>query len=229
MIPKETLKRPTNQVDHPLGNSWNLSESYLLTAQRNSANYVNNNHSIFEFESLSQFSLLWKHTPYSTPSNIFYDDVANNTRKFRTSKTDPEEKALDGLLLFKKGVKPEWEDPANQNGCSFDCNLKNLTPEQIDEIWQNMVLGLVGETFPFVQFLTGIRFMDRLKKHSSIKIEIWISVGLGSTKIDSDDYVRNGKIVDRIVAHFLVILNHTTPVSEFELTKNEHHIRLKVN
>lgn len=218
-----------NKEDHQLGRSWILSESYLLSTQRNAANYKNNNFQLFEFCTLSKFASLWNHTSYSNPSNLFYDSVNNNTRKFYTDEPDSEEKIIDGLLLFQSGIKPEWEDPLNKNGCSFDGNFKNLEPFEIDQLWQDIVLALIGENFPYSQFITGIRFLDRMKKHSTVKIEIWISVGLGSVKPNTDEYLKNQHIVDAIIKHFAGVLNRTTPISELELTGNEHTIKLKVN
>ena len=136
---------------------------------------------------------------------------------------------LKDQLQIKKGVKPAWEDKENENGCSFDISLKNLLPEQINQIWRDLVMELVTENFSFVQFVTGIRCLDRIKKHNSMRVEIWISAGLKAYKPESDDYYRNDIIIRTVTDHFLMILNKTTIVSDLELTRHEHAIRLKVN
>ena len=212
-----------------LGRSWNLSESYQSDQQKTFQNFANTHNSIYDFSTVGEFALFWKVSDYSMPSNLFYDEANSNIRKFKVKENDNEEKVIDGISLFKKGVNAAWEDPENQNGCSFDINLKNLVPEEIDQIWRNLVMELVTENFPFVQYVTGIRCIDRLKKHSCIRVEIWISVGLKAYKPESDDYFRNDIIIKTITDHFLMILNKTATVSDFELTRHEHAIRLKVN
>ena len=212
-----------------LGSCWSLSDFYQSSAQRNSANYHQTNHVIFEISSIEKLALLWKHTNYANPSNLFYDNINQNIRKFRVNDTEEEEKVLEGMLLFRKGVKPEWEDPANKSGCSFDCTFKDPTPAGVDQIWQNLLLGLTGESFPFVQYITGIRFMDRLKKHNSIKLEIWLSISSEGHKKGSEEFYRSHFIIEAILKHYLELLNRTVEISQHELTKNEHKIKLKVN
>lgn len=48
--------------------------------------------------------------------------------------------------LFKKGVRPEWEDLQNKHGgkWSFSFREKRLTP--IDELWLHAQLAAIGET-----------------------------------------------------------------------------------
>ena len=224
-------RKPTgpDRTAPQLGSCWSLSESYQSVAQRNTANYNQGNQIIFEISTIEKFALLWKHTDYSKPSNLFYDSQNHNIRKFKINESDKEEKVLEGLLLFRKGVNPEWEDPANKTGCSFDCNLKDLEPAQIDSIWQNLLLGLIGESFPFVEYITGIRFLDRLKKHNSIKLEIWLSVSTDGLKQGTEEYFKNNHIVETITEHHAALLNRTFKISVHELTRTDHKIKLKVN
>lgn len=229
MTTESRVKNGPERTAPQLGSCWSFSESYQSTAQKSAANYHQSNQIIFEISSVEKLALLWKHTDYARPSNLFYDNINHNIRKFRVSEADEEEKALEGMLLFRKGVKPEWEDPANKNGCSFDYTLKDPAPEQIDQIWQSLLLGLAGENFPFVQYITGIRYMDRLKKHNSIKLEIWLSISGEGPKKGSEEFFRNHHIIDSILHHYLDILNKSVSVTPHELTKNEHKIKLKVN
>ena len=215
--------------DFQLGNSWSLSESYQSTEQKHFSNFSSNNNTVFDFSTLGSFALFWKHSNYSAPSSLFYDDVNNMIRKFKARDNDPEEKVVDSINLFKRGIKPMWEDPLNQNGCSYDINLKGLAAEQIDDIWRSLVLCLVTDNFPFVQYVTGVRILDRIKKHDTIRVEIWMSVGLKSHKQDSEEFIRNEIVIKTVVEHFVSILNRTVPVTEVELTKHDHEIRLKVN
>lgn len=55
--------------------------------------------------------------------------------------------------LFRQGVQPEWEDPANAQGHSFefgvDCKLG-------DKLWIEFAIGAIGENLPFADEIVGI-------------------------------------------------------------------------
>jgi hypothetical protein len=42
-------------------------------------------------------------------------------------------------MLFRKGVEPKWEDPANESGGSFIVELKELNTSDIDLVWKTLV------------------------------------------------------------------------------------------
>ncbi|KAI4227561.1 MAG: hypothetical protein L6R36_002327 [Xanthoria steineri] len=48
--------------------------------------------------------------------------------------------------LFKKGVRPEWEDPQNKHGGKWAYQFKDKKAAPIDELWLHLVLGAIGET-----------------------------------------------------------------------------------
>ncbi|PSK50388.1 putative eukaryotic translation initiation factor 4E-3 [Elsinoe australis] len=45
--------------------------------------------------------------------------------------------------LFKKGVRPEWEDPQNRHGGRWAYTFKEKKPN--DDIWLNVLLAAIGE------------------------------------------------------------------------------------
>ncbi|KAI5474426.1 cap binding protein [Pseudohyphozyma bogoriensis] len=50
--------------------------------------------------------------------------------------------------LFKEGVKPAWEDPANAQGGKWSVQLpRGKYSEQIDNYWLYTMLAAIGETF----------------------------------------------------------------------------------
>ncbi|KAI8130143.1 Eukaryotic translation initiation factor 4E type 2 [Lucilia cuprina] len=51
------------------------------------------------------------------------------------------------LSLFKQGIKPMWEDPANSKGGQWVIRLRK---NQIDRAWENVCMAMLGE-----QFLVG--------------------------------------------------------------------------
>lgn len=48
--------------------------------------------------------------------------------------------------LFKKGVRPEWEDPQNKHGGKWAYTSKEKKGVPIDDLWLNVLLAAIGET-----------------------------------------------------------------------------------
>ncbi|KAL8992558.1 MAG: hypothetical protein Q9188_007561 [Gyalolechia gomerana] len=48
--------------------------------------------------------------------------------------------------LFKKGVRPEWEDPQNKHGGKWAYQFKDKRATPIDELWLHLMLAAIGET-----------------------------------------------------------------------------------
>merc|ERR1712216_946259 len=82
-------------------------------------------------------------------------------------------------MIFREGIKPEWEDKMNANGGHFQFQLKNsLPPGQIDEYWNNLVLGMVGASIEPAHLITGIRLVDKLyaqRGTPALRIEVWFT------------------------------------------------------
>ncbi|KIX93814.1 uncharacterized protein Z520_10439 [Fonsecaea multimorphosa CBS 102226] len=48
--------------------------------------------------------------------------------------------------LFKRGVRPEWEDPQNKHGGKWSYTFKDKKVVNIDELWLHTQLAAIGET-----------------------------------------------------------------------------------
>jgi len=57
--------------------------------------------------------------------------------------------------LFKKDVKPMWEDTANLKGGKWILTVKGGDKNVLDTYWENLVLALVGETLDQNDDITG--------------------------------------------------------------------------
>ncbi|GAA5914344.1 hypothetical protein JCM6882_008167 [Rhodosporidiobolus microsporus] len=56
--------------------------------------------------------------------------------------------ANSNYYLFKEGIKPAWEDAANQTGGKWSVQLpRGKYTEQIDAFWLYTMLAAIGETF----------------------------------------------------------------------------------
>lgn len=80
-------------------------------------------------------------------------------------------------LLFKKGIRPEWEDPANKNGGKWVVTMpiEDDLEEDCEAAWLNLMLHLISGQFPREQrdVINGIIFSIR-DKH--LRISCWCSV-----------------------------------------------------
>lgn len=101
-------------------------------------------------------------------------------------------------MLFREGVEPKWEDPANESGGSFIVELKDFTSEDIDLVWKTFVFQLTGNTFPYAELVTGFRLLDRMKKHNLLKLELWTKVGLAKYAANTKEYQDNKQLKEEV-------------------------------
>lgn len=90
-----------------------------------------------------------------------------------------EGRCLDGFSVFKKGIRPEWEDVANRSGSELSCR-KTMTVDLVDHYWENMVFALLGETIDENDEICGCRVVDKSKRGSSrtmFRLELWLRSG----------------------------------------------------
>jgi hypothetical protein len=114
---------------------------------------------------VEEFWKYWSFIP--RPSEVLFDGKQHKEVDGRT---------IDAFSVFKKGIRPEWEDPANRTGGEFTCR-KSMMPEQLDVYWENMVLGLIGETIDEGDEVCGCRVADKSKKGNSrtmFRLELWV-------------------------------------------------------
>jgi translation initiation factor 4E len=127
------------------------------------------------FNTVEDFWRYFNHIP--SPSQVFFD---GECRK----KVGPEGKTVEEYSLFKKGIEPEWGDPKNAIGGEWYCR-QYFEADQLDLYWQNLVMGLVGETIEdaveqrnsskIESFINGARVVDKSRQYPQYKLEIWIS------------------------------------------------------
>ena len=118
-----------------------------------------------DFETVEEFWGYWNAIP--KPSQIFFD---GHSRKRFADRT------VSSFSIFKKGVKPEWEDDANKRGGEWFCR-KRMDPAVLDEHWLHLVLGVVGETIDSGDEITGVRVVDKSKRDIMYRIELWFRNG----------------------------------------------------
>lgn len=69
-----------------------------------------------------------------------------------SSRKEVEGRSIDAFSVFKKGIRPEWEDEANRSGSELTCR-KAMPFEVLDTYWENLVLGIFNIQFILYQIL----------------------------------------------------------------------------
>ncbi|KAF5269876.1 hypothetical protein FQA39_LY08548 [Lamprigera yunnana] len=135
-------------IKHPLENSWVLwyyDKTY-------SSNWMNNLREIRSFKTIEDFWSLYNNV--KTPSSL---------------------KQGCDYSVFKRGIKPMWEDPANKNGGRWLISLdKRLRNSDLDMLWRDTMLCLIGEAFENPNEVCGATVNIRPRGD---KIGLWTSNG----------------------------------------------------
>eukprot|EP00931_Biecheleriopsis_adriatica_P007768 TRINITY_DN109019_c0_g1_i1.p1 TRINITY_DN109019_c0_g1~~TRINITY_DN109019_c0_g1_i1.p1 ORF type:complete len:238 (+),score=45.09 TRINITY_DN109019_c0_g1_i1:248-961(+) len=126
------------------------------------------------FSTAQEFWSIWNGVPQ--PSELL------ENKRFARTGANGQPVFIEALMLFREGIKPEWEDPANAQGGHFQLVVKpggagSGGGGQVDEYWNNLVLGMIGETMEQGHHITGIRLVDKIsgktKVTDMIRIELW--------------------------------------------------------
>jgi len=125
------------------------------------------------FNTVEDFWRYFNHIP--KPADIFFD---GESRK----RLGPDNKTVEEYSLFKKGIEPEWGDPANATGGEWFCR-QFMEGEVLNLCWQNLVLGVVGEAIEDAvdggeglrSHINGCRVVDKGKAYPMFRLELWIS------------------------------------------------------
>jgi translation initiation factor 4E len=158
---------------------------------------------------VSQFSTVedfWRHWSYlPRPSEVFGD---GNGKKIVDGRS------IKSFSLFKKGIKPTWEDPLNAAGSELT-TIRAFNLEVLDVLWENLILALVGEVIEDSDEVCGVRVVDQMKKAKvSYKLELWLKT--------QDDAVCNKirtKLIDVLMEGEAAKPGSRIRVPEFDLTK----------
>lgn len=86
---------------------------------------------------------------------------------------------VDGFSLFKRGIRPEWEDPQNQK--ASELSTSGPFDYNVDILWENMALALIGELIEESDEICGCRVVDKFKKSGKsgstkphYRLELWL-------------------------------------------------------
>mmetsp|Transcript_65116 Transcript_65116/g.199140 ORF Transcript_65116/g.199140 Transcript_65116/m.199140 type:complete len:229 (-) Transcript_65116:63-749(-) len=155
--------------DLPLRFTWCIWEQIMQSSDKSAA-YSDATHKVANFSTVQSFWKLWNHMPQ--PSELL-------EQKRMVREQNDGLHVIDALMIFRDGVRPEWEDKMNATGGHFQYQLKpGVGGGQIDEYWNNLVLGLIGAAIEPANMITGVRLVDKLsgpRAANAIRLEVWFS------------------------------------------------------
>ena len=145
---------------HFLEHEWVIWEH--RAPDKNSKSYEDNMSQLCEIATVEDFWKAYNNIP--KPSAIFFDGRTRKKFKDRT---------VESFSLFKKNIKPEWEDVQNRTGAEWFCR-KTFPGPQLDEFWQSLVLGMIGETIDPGDDICGARVVDKSTgARQMYRLELW--------------------------------------------------------
>jgi len=164
--------------DPSLRHTYAIWEQIMQSADAKSTQYSDATHRVASFSTVKGFWKFWNHLPQ--PSELI------DGKKF-VRETAESRSVVDALMVFREGIKPEWEDPVNTGGGHFQFQLRPaLGGGAVDEYWNNIVLGMIGGTIEPADMITGVRLVDKLNqpRNASVRIEVWFSNFDDTEKVD---------------------------------------------
>ena len=72
-----------------------------------------------------------------------------------------------------------WESKQNQNGGHVAIRLKGLTWKEMEDVWLQILLALIGDTFVSLEKVIGVRAVFK----NGVRLELWFEEGLPSISI----------------------------------------------
>lgn len=154
---------------HHLQNQWTVWEHVEVKSKNASAAYNAGMKQLLSFTTVEDF---WRwFNNYPKPSQIFFD---GRNKKMLMREGEPEGKCINSLSVFKKGIRPEWEDPANRSGAEW-CLRRVSDLATLDGYWENLMLGVIGETMDNDDEICGLRVVDKSKNgRCDFRVELWL-------------------------------------------------------
>lgn len=155
------------QADLPLPSPWVWFEHLHLEAAGTAApsSWDMKTRMLGRTDTVSRFWSYFDSVP--SPSVIFLPGVCVG-------------RTLESLSIFRSGVQPKWEDPANEQGGEW-YGRRSFPPGIIDALWELLVVAVVSENLDQSRYVTGVRICDKTNRHRAHqrihRIEVWFSAG----------------------------------------------------
>jgi len=169
----ENEEVPKVQEQYPLKDTWTVYDHVKSDSDSYDANtrVIGNIGTIIEF---------WKYfNHYPKPSSIFNNGACKPTVGG---------KEISSISVFKKGIKPKWEDKVNKMGAEVSKRRFDRRGQlvELDSNWFELLMACIGNSLDST--ITGIRVVDSSSKKRTeyrqegsleyklmYRIELWFS------------------------------------------------------
>ncbi|RLN27048.1 hypothetical protein BBJ28_00008211 [Nothophytophthora sp. Chile5] len=91
------------------------------------------------------------------------------------------DRTVGSFAVFKDGIVPEWEDPENKKGGEWSVRkgVCTLGAQELDDFWEKLVLGAIGELIDPGNEVTGVRVLHKNKEGkkdsgNNYRYEVWL-------------------------------------------------------
>ncbi|PWN22671.1 eukaryotic translation initiation factor 4E [Microstroma glucosiphilum] len=177
-------------VKHPLYNVWTLwfdnpSHKNASAAKGSKDSWGEDLNKVVTFDSVEEFWGLYNNIipPSELPQKANY-------------------------YLFKEGIQPAWEDPANANGGKWSIQLpRDKSRKDIDKLWLYTMLSAIGETLETTptspnsedlsELITGVIMSARSNFY---RIAIWTRKSDDPASVPGGDAAAVQDVVKRLMA-----------------------------
>lgn len=163
----EKEQETTSQAQsHPLKCKWDwFYKPRIVYSQQSEKDWLSDYQKIYCFDTVEKFWKMYNNIPewYNLGCGSMY-------------------------ALFKKDIKPSWEDEKNEGGFSWILYVSQRVPEQTSkDLYLNILLMLIGNTYEHPNLLNGCTFE---KKARGDKIVFWFGNNRSET---GENYVVDHK------------------------------------
>jgi hypothetical protein len=117
-------------------------------------------------EEIDSVQAFWSHHAHIPSPGAFFSPPASTPLRLRIA---GRERHVEGWAFFEAGMRPDWEDPRNASGALIRFRGV-LSPPELDRVWLDALLALVGEAAPHSSHIVGIRAIDR----GHHRFEVWL-------------------------------------------------------
>ena len=166
-LAKEEAAFDAEKGGTPLNSGWSIWEHRKQGNKMTSdAAYLSGIARVADFRTIQGFWQYWNQLPL--PSEFFTNEKGQR-RTF-------EDRQLEGLSVFREGISPTWEDAMNADGGEWFIRSSGsqLSVRQLDEYWEQIVLGMIGETLDPGCEVCGARVVDKSKSRGpAYRLELW--------------------------------------------------------
>eukprot|EP00667_Euglena_gracilis_P021452 EG_transcript_23493 len=159
MATEATTAQPVDAGDnkHPLEHTWVIWYDSRRLHLQNPNDWFGNLQTVAVFGTVEDFWSTYNHIKRPT-------DLENGSN----------------YHMFKQGVKPMWEDPANEKGGKWTLTLTSKEDiNRLDEMWESLLLSMIGEYLDDGSTEAGKDFQSQIcgavlsRRKQGPRISVW--------------------------------------------------------